>query len=57
MSQIEVFIIEKLNPAYRKIAMGKVIAESIGIQTIRKQCPHFNDWLTTLENLSVRTDC
>lgn len=49
--------IEKLNPAYRKIAMGKVIAESIGIQTIRKQCPHFNDWLTTLENLSVRTDC
>lgn len=44
--------IKTLNPAYRKVAMGKVIAESIGIGTIRQQCPHFNDWLTRLERLS-----
>ncbi|GAB6147257.1 DUF4276 family protein [Desulfocicer niacini] len=33
--------LEKLNAGYRKVAMGKIISEAIGIQTIRKQCPHF----------------
>ena len=36
---------------YRKIAMGKVIAETIGIPAMRRQCPHFDQWLTTLEQL------
>ena len=45
--QLEVF-----NPAYRKVAMGKTIADSIGIQEMRNQCPHFNDWLTRLEHLA-----
>lgn len=38
-------------PRYRKIADGTAIAESIGISAIRKQCPHFNDWLHKLESL------
>lgn len=43
--------LETLNSQYRKVVMGKVITEAIGIQCIRKQCSHFNDWLTKLEEL------
>lgn len=43
--------LEALDRNYRKVTMGKIIAESIGIPIIREQCPHFNDWLTKLENL------
>jgi hypothetical protein len=43
--------LETLNSQYRKVVMGKVIAEAIGIPGIRKQCSHFNDWLTKLEEL------
>lgn len=39
------------NNKYRKVAMGKIIAEAISIQTIREQCPHFNEWLIKLESL------
>lgn len=38
-------------PRYRKVAMGKAAAEAIGIPAMRKQCPHFHDWLTRLEKL------
>lgn len=40
-----------LDKKYRKVAMGKTIAEAIGIQTIREKCPHFNEWLERLELL------
>ncbi len=43
--------IAALMSGYRKIAMGKVIAEAIGIATMRRQCPHFNQWLISLEQL------
>lgn len=43
--------LESLKDGYRKVAMGKTISEAIGIATIRRQCPHFNDWLTKLEQL------
>ncbi|GAB6147370.1 DUF4276 family protein [Desulfocicer niacini] len=46
--------LEKLKTGYRKVAMGKIISEAIGIQTIRNQCPHFNAWLTTLEELKEK---
>jgi hypothetical protein len=42
----------KLNNSYRKVAMGKTISEAIGIQNIRGKCPHFNGWLTKLEQLA-----
>lgn len=44
--------LERLVPGYRKVMMGKSIAEAIGIQRIREQCPHFNSWLVRLEALS-----
>jgi hypothetical protein len=42
--------IEKLYP-YRKRLDGPIIAQEIGLDLIRKECPHFNDWLTKLEAL------
>ncbi len=40
-----------LKLGYRKVAMGKAVSEAIGIQAIRRKCPHFNNWLVKLENL------
>ncbi|MEI6208570.1 MAG: DUF4276 family protein [Desulfuromonadales bacterium] len=34
---------------YDKPLMGTLAALEIGIDTIRKECPHFNQWLTRLE--------
>ena len=45
--------LKALKNGYRKISMGKSVSESIGIQAIRNQCPHFNAWLTKLENLTA----
>jgi len=43
--------LEALKSDYRKVAMGKTVSEVIGIEKIREQCPHFNDWLVKLEQL------
>ena len=43
-----------LAPGYRKIVDGNAIITEIGLQTIRQKCPHFNDWLTRLENLEKK---
>ncbi len=37
-------IIEAL-PAYKKTLHGPIIAEEIGIDSMRRQCPHFNEWI------------
>ncbi|NTW48735.1 MAG: DUF4276 family protein [Chlorobiales bacterium] len=37
---------------YRKVTMGNAIAKDIGIQKMRSQCPHFNEWVTRLEKFS-----
>jgi len=43
----------KLFPEYKgsKTTFGPQIAELIGLDAIRKQCPHFEQWLSRLENL------
>jgi hypothetical protein len=38
--------------SYNKVADGSMIASDIGLINIRQECPHFNDWLVKLENLS-----
>lgn len=43
--------LEAMKNGYRKVADGKTISEAIGIETIRRQCTHFNNWLTKLEHL------
>ena len=45
--------IVKLFPAYRKALHGPMTAERIGLERIRSQCPHFNDWMTKLEALAA----
>lgn len=37
--------------AYDKDGHGVIIAAEIGLQTIREQCPNFNEWLLWLESL------
>jgi len=41
----------KLFPGYDKTAFGPLIAERIGLEIIRRECSHFNEWLTKLETL------
>jgi hypothetical protein len=37
--------------AYQKTVHGPMIAKRIGLQVIREQCNHFNNWLNWLESL------
>jgi hypothetical protein len=41
-------------PSYEgaKVSVAPVIVGKIGLDNIRVKCPHFNQWLTQLENLS-----
>lgn len=41
--------IEALFPAYKKTLHGPVAAGRIGLNTIRSECPHFDDWMKRLE--------
>ncbi|MCG2725837.1 MAG: DUF4276 family protein [Elusimicrobia bacterium] len=43
--------IEAIYPGYPKILFGYEISAEIGLPAIRSKCPHFDSWLTTLENL------
>jgi len=41
--------VEGLVPGYEKPLLGALAAIEIGLDAIRAECPHFNDWLTQLE--------
>lgn len=41
----------QLYPGYDKVLFGVWVAESIGIDTIREKCPHFDEWISKLESL------
>ena len=40
-----------LYPAYDKRFFGELVAEMIGVDSIRAVCPHFNSWIERLEGL------
>ncbi|HWO28081.1 MAG TPA: DUF4276 family protein [Candidatus Acidoferrum sp.] len=44
--------IETMFPAYKKTLHGPTVAARIGLEQIRAECPHFDDWLTKLENFA-----
>lgn len=44
--------IEDLLPGYEKPLMGVLAALDIGLNAIRAECPHFNGWITHLEQLA-----
>ena len=39
-------------PSYQKRVDGLRVAANLGLATFRRECPHFNDWLTLLEQFS-----
>ena len=39
----------QLHPAYRKPLYGTLAALEVGIATMRRECPHFREWVTRLE--------
>lgn len=42
-------------PAYKdqKAQVGPLVAEDMGLDVLRKHCPHFDDWITKLEGLGT----
>ena len=43
--------IARILPGYQKVLHGPQIASRIGLTLIRKECPHFDEWLSWLEAL------
>ncbi len=41
----------QLFPRYDKPLYGSLFATRVGLEDIRSECPHFNEWLTWLEGL------
>ncbi|MFC4158431.1 DUF4276 family protein [Chitinimonas lacunae] len=39
-------------PNYQKTVHGPLIACDIGLDAIRRACPHFNGWLQAMEALA-----
>lgn len=37
--------------SYRKVIEGTVAAQHVGIEAMRRQCPHFHQWVSRLETL------
>lgn len=35
----------------QKAQVGPMVAQDIGLNLLRQKCPHFNEWITALENL------
>jgi len=45
--------LEAIFPGYEKPLHGPLVVLEIGIEQIRRECSHFNDWLTRLERLDT----
>ena len=43
--------VEGLIPEYQKPLMGVLAARAIGLDAIRSQCPHFDAWVSQLEEI------
>jgi hypothetical protein len=43
--------LRKIYPEYQKRTDGPIIAGKIGLEVIRNECRHFNEWLIKLESL------
>ncbi|MDX1992912.1 MAG: DUF4276 family protein [bacterium] len=47
--------LKQLVPQFDKVNIGVQIAASIGLETMRRECPHFHQWLQKLETFSKET--
>ena len=48
--------IRRYFPGYQKRLHGPRVVQDIGLNRIRRQCPHFNEWLRRLESLCVEQE-
>ncbi|MBC8204005.1 DUF4276 family protein [bacterium] len=46
--------IKSIFVGYSKVSDGPIIAEAIGLDEMRKKCPHFNEWIKRLETLNSK---
>ncbi len=44
--------ITRLIPTYSKVLHGLLVAGETGLDSLRNECPRFNDWLNRLESLA-----
>ncbi len=44
----------RLFPSYNKVLHGPLVAQSMGLEVIRRECPKFDSWLKRLESISSR---
>ncbi len=44
--------LKRYSPGYIKTLHGPIVIESLGVESLRGQCPHFARWLAALENLA-----
>jgi hypothetical protein len=56
-ARIETLCLQKFGSkkVFQKTAHGPLIAEKIGLAVIREHCPHFDNWVKKLEELSARS--
>ncbi len=45
--------LEQVFPSFKKTLHGPTAAKRIGLEAIRARCPHFNSWLTRLEQFAA----
>jgi hypothetical protein len=45
-----------LYPTYEKVAFGIRITKRIGLETMRQECWHFNEWLSKIESLGQQEE-
>jgi hypothetical protein len=43
--------LKRILKGYKKVIYGSLIAQSIGLNTIRNKCPRFNNWISQLEKI------
>ncbi len=43
--------VSRLCPSYNKVLDGTRAASAVGIEPMRRECPHFRDWVESLEQL------
>ncbi|MFN7920338.1 MAG: DUF4276 family protein [Bryobacteraceae bacterium] len=43
----------KLYPGYRKVSDGTAAAQAVGLEAMRRDCPHFRDWLQRLQAIGA----
>jgi hypothetical protein len=44
-------LFDQYGERYDKVTYGSILADDMTLHAIRQACPHFNEWLTWLENL------